>query len=225
MNSRKHCAPLLAVMVVIVASNFAVIPSADATPVEPGAHGSDPEHTKLSEKESEIADLTEFAESLPKDGIEERLGALYRGNSVKELLDVCKDLNEAEDMIYINVNVTLCRRNKTCVSPCTKQRVERLRDAQTRVRDLIDSMHSPLKITWNLAIFLVTLALGAYLIFVKQFNWRTLPFFGYEFEEDPTDGYRYGHYMWMRWVILDSEHPMVSELARDFKNSALDFLI
>ncbi|ODN02069.1 hypothetical protein Ocin01_04613 [Orchesella cincta] len=74
---------------------------------------------------------------------------------------------------------------------------------------MVRHLSDPNRSLWPFLLFFIVLFQGAYLIIVKHFNWRTLPFIpGYDmYVNDPTDGYRYRHYMWMQKVILDSDHP------------------
>ncbi|CAL8100095.1 unnamed protein product [Orchesella dallaii] len=144
-----------------------------------------------------------------EEELEDRL-ALYTGNSVNELLEVCKGFNNEEDLIVVpGKDLKQCRSQKKCIPQCNEERIERLQDAQTRVTLLVGHLGAPGRYVIPFILFFIVLVQGTYLIIVKHFNWRTLPFVpGYMYVYDPTDGYRYRHYMWMKWLILDSDHPM-----------------
>lgn len=143
----------------------------------------------------------------PDDGELEAMNPLYAGNSVKELLNLCKNLKASEFYTEPDKKLKQCPEKKNCIKHCNEKRISRLRDAQKRVEKLLDDLTDFHIIFWQFFPLVIVILLGAYLTFVKQFNWRTLPIIGNEFEDDPTNGYRYGHYMWMKWIILDSSHP------------------
>jgi hypothetical protein len=95
-----------------------------------------------------------------------------------------------------------------------------LKDAQKKIKDQQDYLHSPWRgiVAWIL--FLIPLSLAIYLMMAGHFDYRTLPFFGNQFQSDSTDGLKYQQYEWMGYRVLPGNHAVFKGVDPDEKDES-----
>lgn len=61
---------------------------------------------------------------------------------------------------------------------------------------------------------------------VGHYRWNNLPLVGNWLLDDPTDGIKFKHYMWMKWIILGNSniHVLISPILLLYPNLKLNLM-
>jgi hypothetical protein len=74
--------------------------------------------------------------------------------------------------------------------------------AQAKVAKMIEQTESKIRVIVPLGILVAIVLVGMYLWWMGHFRYENLPVLGDDLLDNPTDGIKFQHYMWMKWIIL-----------------------
>lgn len=83
--------------------------------------------------------------------------------------------------------------------------------AKGKVRGFMQQLNNPLKTTAIWLIWTLCCAGGIYLNLKGHFQWANVPLIGNWLLDDPTNGIKFRHYMWMEWITLGNSNIHVME--------------